>query len=173
MDDICNRLCGVCLPDLHTGQNRHRRRQFQSCNGNPNRRRRNHVLGYGIHNQYPRRHLPHQQKKLAIPDFIGSRHRCFLALLLSRIADRRSFQSGSYRQAEYCSYLNPCICISAGKLYHKISHRLYPDYHWHSDHGIVKGKGTPGLCASTMPGVPFIFSRRSLLWRTYWNTTSL
>ena len=91
---IVRRICGAYL---YTGEDRHRRRQFQSGNGDQNRGRRGDGLGDGVSDECARRHFGDRQEKLGVPDSVRPGDRCVMAMLLQGLANRRSVKGGARR----------------------------------------------------------------------------
>lgn len=130
-------VCNICSTHFYIGKNRYRWGKFQSCDSHPNGCCRNYGVGNGISHECATRHFGNQQKKLDIFNFIWSSYGSLLALLLSRIANRRSFKSSAHRQAKRGHYIDSGFYVSARGIYCKITDRMYSHRHWNFSDGSI------------------------------------
>lgn len=94
---VCITVCGICGADVDSCEDRDRRGEFESCDGDSDDGGSRDGMGNGFSDACAEWDRIDQSEELAVSDFVRTRDRCFVALLLSCAADRRGFEGGADR----------------------------------------------------------------------------
>ena len=96
---VCFRVtvCGVCGADVDSCEDWDRRGEFESRDGDSDDGGSRDGMGNGVSDACAEWDRIDQSEELAVSDFVRTRDRCFVALLLSCAADRRGFEGGADR----------------------------------------------------------------------------
>ena len=97
MDNVCFWLGSVCGGDIYPGKMRNSTHGFQCGYSHQNHCSSYLFMDYGIPDGCADRTDGGGSKNVGVPDFVGSCHRCLLALLFPRAAAGRYQQGGTNR----------------------------------------------------------------------------
>ena len=96
---VCFRVtvCGVCGADVDSCEDWDRRGEFESRDGDSDDGGSRDGMGNGVSDACAKWDRIDQSEELAVSDFVRTRDRCVMALLLSCAAGRRGFEGGADR----------------------------------------------------------------------------
>ena len=94
---FCVTVCCVCGADVDSCEDRDRRREFESCDGDSDDGGSRDGMGNGVSDACAEWDLIDQSEELAVSDSVRTRNGRIVAMLLSCATDRRGLEGGADR----------------------------------------------------------------------------